>query len=120
MLDRQFVPEPGVLDWHTPVRDRIDASTPTAAEAGQALQRERIATTLRKTVARADPLSAPMARTPAAALWQIAVFADSHDLGRGEQVWTAEETPGPPPRDDTPGSSSTLFPVPTLPHPPSA
>ncbi|MGC9540754.1 hypothetical protein [Streptomyces sp. UG1] len=108
MLERQFVPEPGVSAWRTGVRDRIDAYTPTAAEAGQALLWERIATTLRKTVARADPLVAPMARTLAAALWQVAVFADSHDLGRGEQVWMAEETSGPPPRDDTQRSSRTV------------
>lgn len=92
MLDWQFVPEPGVFDWRTGVRDRIDAYTPAAADAGQALLWERIATTLRKTVARADPLSAGMARTLAAALWQVAVFADSHGLGEGEQVWMAGET----------------------------
>lgn len=92
MLDWQFVPEPGVFDWRTGVRDRIDAYTPAAADAGQALLWERIATTLRKTVACAGPLSAGMARTLAAALWQVAVFADSHGLGRGEQVWMAEET----------------------------
>ncbi|ALV33248.1 hypothetical protein [Streptomyces sp. CdTB01] len=107
--DRQFLPEPDVFDWHTPVRDRIDAYTPAAADAGQALLWERIATTLRKTVASADPLSAPMARTLAAALWQAAVLADSHDLGRGEQAWLAEETSGPPPRDDTQRSSRTVF-----------
>jgi hypothetical protein len=92
VLDWQFVPEPGVFDWRTGVRDRIDAYTPAAADAGQALLWERIATTLRKIVARADPLSAPMARTLAAALWQVAVFADGHGLGEGEQVWMAEET----------------------------
>ncbi|MFJ4008240.1 hypothetical protein [Streptomyces sp. NPDC090026] len=109
MLDWQFVAEPGVFDWRTSVRDRIDSYTPAAADAGQALLRERIATTLRKTVARADPLIAPMARTLAAALWQIAVFADSHDLGRDEQVWMLSPQPrsGPPPRDDTPRSSRT-------------
>ena len=92
MLDWQFVPEPGVFDWRTGVRDRIDAYAPAVADAGQALLWERIAATLRKTVARADPLSAPMARALAAALWQVAVFADSHGLGGGERVWMAEET----------------------------
>ncbi|MFG2425050.1 hypothetical protein ACGFWD_39320 [Streptomyces sp. NPDC048448] len=33
-----------------------------------------------------------MARTLAAALWQVAVFADSNGLGGEEQVWMAEET----------------------------
>lgn len=66
MLDRQSVPEPGVYDWHTGVRHRIDAYTPTAADAGQALLWERIATTLRKTVARwPSKPEAPSAATAA-------------------------------------------------------
>jgi integrase len=92
MLDWQFVPEPGVFDWRTPIRDRIDAWAPAAADAAGALLWGRIATSVRAAVTRADPLSPAMARTLASALWQVALFCEQRGLGEGERVWTDPRT----------------------------
>lgn len=92
MLDWQFVPEPGVFDWRTAVRDRIETFQPARLDTFGAVLWGRIATSVRQVVARADPLSAGMARTLAAALWQVALFCEQRGLGCGERVWTAEES----------------------------
>lgn len=88
MLDWQFVPEPGVFDWRTPVRDRVQAWAPARLEGPGAVLWGRSATSVRAVVARADPLSPGMVRALAAALWQVVLFCHQRGLGEGERVWT--------------------------------
>jgi hypothetical protein len=89
VLEWQEVPDAGVFDWRTPVRDRLAVWTPGG---GEAALWEDLGPWLVESVERADPVSARMATDALAALWQVALFCERQGLGRGPRVWLAGHT----------------------------
>jgi hypothetical protein len=92
VLEWQFVPDAGVLDWRTPVRDAITAWRPKLRDAMEAAWWAGSQRRVREVVGRADPLTAKMAAHLAAALWQIALFCRHRQLGDTERTWLDEQT----------------------------